>query len=396
MLAVIPEDEHGPRFQLLFFAAANAIEVLGDLDFTRYEIDEVAHSEGLWEAVAPTVEDTTNSVEVFLECIRGVFSVEISGADAVDDALDSWFEDLETRAATAEPPVTRSWEDQAKEVTGLLQAICDGLTHEMARFRVSLARLKVHPDRWLLLDHIAMIRGKLRAGIGAMVYLAARLFLDVTREEVVPAYGEDLDNAVLLRRELARLRDAVRMHHAAVERIRDEPGLRALLTRVQADLEAFFESRAWLLVRAADKRPLGSVRRGIRAVLASDSVGPDAAITFMEGLTRFLESLITINRREMLMLHDTAEIERIQELLASARTAAELQDREPARQALRKAFECCERLDGRDDHLDAVCRVLRHVELEPLTSLEIGAVVRTLEEALGAAAAEPEPAAEKD
>ncbi len=382
VLDEISGSEHGPKFQLLFFAAATAIDVLGDLDFTHYEIDEFAQREGLWDTLAPTVEDTTNSVGAFLECVRTLFAVKIAEPDAVDDELDSWFEDLGTRAADAPPAMGESPEQRLEEVTALLQAICDGLSHELGRFRNALDDLRVHPDRWLLLDHIAMFRGKFREGIGAMVYMAARLFLDVTREEVVPSYRDDVENAVLLRRELARLRDETRLHHAAAQGGLEGEGLRRLLGRIRADVDTFFASPAYRLLRAADKRPFADVRRDLEALLGDDRPESGAVLTFMEGLTRFLESMSAINGREILIVHDASATRQIREFLAAARAGTEAQEPAIALPPLRNAVIRCQRLQGRDERLDAVLRVLERVPLEQLTPLETISVVGLLEEAV--------------
>ncbi|MDJ0850603.1 MAG: hypothetical protein QNK04_19695 [Myxococcota bacterium] len=382
VLDEISGSEHGPRFQLLFFAAATAIDVLGDLDFTHYEIDDFAERDGLWDTLAPTVEDTTNSVGAFLECVRTLFAVKIAEPDAVDDELDSWFEDLGTRAADAPPAMSESPEQRLEEVTALLQAICDGLSHELGRFRNALDDLRVHPDRWLLLDHIAMFRGKFREGIGAMVYMAARLFLDVTREEVVPAYRDDVENAILLRRELAGIRDRMRMFHAAVQRTSSGEELRELVARVGGSVDAFLASAEFRLVRAADKRPFGDVRRELGVLLEADSVDHGRALVFMEGLTRFLESLSAINGREALILHDAAAIREVRGFLMAARAAAEVHDRDAAVEPLRRALARCRSLLGREEGLDAACRVLQHVPLAELRPLEIAAAVRLLDDVL--------------
>ncbi len=382
VLAEIPGSEHGSRFQLLFLAAANAIDVLGDLDFTHYELAEPARGEGLWETLAPTVEDTTNSVGAFLECVRTLFAVEVDPPGEVDDELDSWFESFESRAAEAPAVPPDSPEHQLEEVTSLLQAICAGLTHELGRFRRSLEELRAQPDRWLLLDHIAMFRGKCRDGIGAMVYMAARLFLDVTREEVVPAYRDDVESAILLRRELAGIRDQMRMFHAAVQRTSGGAELRELMAGVGGSVDAFLASPEFRLVRAADKRPFGDVRRELGVLLEADSVEHGRALVFMEGLTRFLESLSAINGREALILHDAAAVREVKGFLLAARAAAQVQDRDAAVQPLRRALECCRSLQGRDEGLDAACRVLQHLPLAELGPLEIDAAVRLLDDVL--------------
>ncbi len=382
VLDEISGSEHGPKFQLLFFAAATAIDVLGDLDFTHYEIDEFAQREGLWDTLAPTVEDTTNSVGAFLECVRTLFAVKISEPESLDDELDSWIEELGSRAAEAPSAQADSPERQLEEVTTLLQAICDGLAHELGRFRGALDDLRAHPDRWLLLDHIAMFRGKFREGIGAMVYMAARLFLDVTREEVVPAYRDDVENAVSLRRELARLRDEMRMHQAAMQRGPGEEELRSLLARVHAAVDAFFASPGYRLLRAADKRPFADVRRDLAGLLEVETPAPARALVFMEGFIRFLESMAAINGREILIIHDTSAARQTKEFLASARDAAQRHEREAAAASLRNALARCKRLEGRDERLDSALRVLEHVSLDRLAPLEIVSLVRLLEEAV--------------
>ena len=94
------------------------------------------------------------------------------------------------------------------------------------------------------------------------------------------------------------------------------------------------------------------------------------------------ESLSAINGREILMIHDSSQVERVRTLVSAARTFAEAQDRESALKPLTRALEKCERLYGWSERLEAALRVLRHLPLDRLSALEMLSVVQMLEDAL--------------
>lgn len=371
-LDTVPPGPRRERLASLFEAAAAAIQALGELDLGRWESEEIGHADlSVWESLAPFVHDTFLQVQAFLDAV-GARAPEAGESPEPD--LDGAFDELVSGAPPRHPASDRL-EASTEAVIGDIAA---ALSRELRAFGEGLRRPNVAADRWNLLAHLGEFRGKFRLGIGEMVFLAARHLAPVRKAEVVPFYRQEIDDAVLLRRAFVLVGLSVRADH---EGSRDAgPGARLeAARRILSQLDVFVGSRPWRLVRADDKRALFEARRSLADLVAGRGA-PGRLPAALEGLDKFLGSLLVINRRETLIGHDREALAAVARRLERARTALDLDDGARARADLAVALSTAQRLLGRDPSLDALLLSLRRVDPTGLDDAASRRLVATLDE----------------
>ncbi len=384
VLAAIPDGAERRRFELFFAASTEAIDALSDLDFSRYEKEEIGTADlSVWEALAPVVRDTLVDVNKLLSVSRAQFPELAEAApDDSDAAFDEMFGEPSAAPVVRKPAKRAAPVSPARAAVDAIQAIASSLAREVTAFGEGIRKPVVMADRWNLLAHLSEFRGKFRAGIGEMVFQAAGAFSDVKKEQVVPGYREDIDEAVRLRRLLAVLSSVVRAENTRLqEEGPAEARLRSL--RLVRDVETFRRSEGWTSLRAADKRSFIEARAELAKLANDPSSKPRALKLAVEGLDKFLDSLSIINRRETLSVHD-------REALAASALHLEKSEGalgvEPARARfeLAAALAAAQRLYGRDRDLDGLLRSARRIDAMTLAPDSIPQVIEALRVKLAA------------
>lgn len=389
VLPAIPAGDARERFGAFFGAASEAIDALSELDFSRYEKEEIGTADlSVWEALAPVVRDTLVDVNKLLSVTRAQFPEEATvAADDSDAAFDEMFaEPTEQKAAPKPTPRPAAPVSPVASAVGSIQAIAGSLAREVTAFGEGIRKPVVMADRWNLLSHLSEFRGKFRAGIGEMVFQAASAFEQTKKEHVVPGYREDIEEAVRLRRLLAVLASVVRAENVKLqEEGPAEARLRAL--RLVRDVETFRRSEGWVSLRAADKRSFIEARAELSRLANDPQSKPKALKLAVEGLDKFLDSLSIINRRETLGVHDREALAGTSLHLEKAEEAL---THEPgrARFELAAALAAAQRLYGRDRDLDGLLRAAR--KLDAMT-LAPGSIPQVIDALRGKLAAMPSP-----
>ncbi|MEZ4270869.1 MAG: hypothetical protein R3C68_05390 [Myxococcota bacterium] len=368
----IPAQAQPESFRKVFTTATIALNALGAINLGRYEHEEFDISDGsLWETLAPTMRDTLNTVNQLLELIRNEFPLVVRDNELqVETAFDDMFERTEPSASTT---TTRyPWREMSEttnpqmkfiEVTKVLRGISGGLAKEITAFGEGIRKPSIVADRWYLLDHVAEFRGKFRTGICEMIFHAAHAFADVDKEDVVPAFRDDLGNSALLRRMLTIMRRRCRIFHTRMASSQDRSVQRRWALSIIQEMEVFVRSPAYPHFRASDKRSFIAQRAELTDILAKDDFSSTQLIRSADGLARFLDSLTTINHRELLLLHDQEAMSHSEMLLAAANTALMGDDVKRGRDHLYEAFRRCEAIFGYDEVFDNIIRVLSKVDL---------------------------------
>lgn len=353
-LDAVPSPGERARVAALFDAAARAIEALGDLDLAGREGDPAGSADlSAWEALAPLAQRTFLAVGAFLDVVG-----------------------TETGEATGSAP------------TPLGAAIRDralALTRDRTAFGEGLRRPDVAADRWNLLAHVGEYRGKFRLGIGELVYRVARRYAPVARAEAIPFYRAEQDDAVLVRRALSLVHRSLR---ADLERFRKSPAGdgTAAAAAIRAQLDTFFASRAFRLVRPHDKREF----LGIHGTLATPGAGHRRLAEALESLDRLFLALQAVNRRAILVAHDREARDAALRRLARAKAALAASDPAAARAEAAVALSTAQRLLGRDAALDALLLSLRRTDPRALDDGATRRLVAALRERLSGVELPPE------
>jgi hypothetical protein len=379
-LAVVAErfeDGLRPRIGKLFQAAKDATRQLAEVDLVRFEVDaeEGSHSLAVWEEVAPVMAQTVESVNRLMSVANEVFPPP-DEPDAVDD-LDEAFGPSTDKLAVPAAMV----ESQEQGIARTVFAVCGALRRDVARLGERLRNPTVVADPWNLVADLLEFRGRLRAGIGEMIFDVAARVDELTRADIVPGYAEDLVQASLLRQAATNLAFLFRGHARRIGQSPDDRIAPALQDALR-DVHAFSRTRALQSLRTPDKRIFLEARAQMHQLGREKPPRPRQIQEAVENMARFLDSLTMISRRENLRLHDREQLAAAGRALESARQRIAQPPR--ARIALIEAVRAASALYGRDAQLDAYLRAQRHFPADWLADPEIPGEVERLSALLAA------------
>jgi len=371
------EEGLRPRVGKLLQAAKEATRQLAEVDLVRFEADaeEGTHSLALWEEVAPVMGQTVESVNRLIAVANEVFPPP-DQPDAPDNLDEAFGPSGGERLAEVEVV-----ESQEQGIARTVFAVCGVLRQDVARLGERLRNPTVVADPWNLIADLLEFRGRLRAGIGEMIFDVAARVDELTRADIVPGYAEDLVQAVLVRQAATNLAFLFRGHARRIAQAPDDR-IAAALQDALRDVHAFSRTRALQALRTPDKRIFLEARAQMHQLGREK---PPRAIEIkqaVENLARFLESLSVISRRENLRLHDREQLAAAGRALELARQRLAQPPR--ARIALLEAVRAASALYGRDAQLDPYLRAQRHFPVDGLADPEVPAEIERLAALLAA------------
>ena len=362
------------RVTMLLMAAAEAIFKLADLDLVRHESDaeeRSSHSLAVWEELAPVMADTVNSSNALLLTAQTAFPPK-AHAEQEDD-LDAAF-----GPSGGDEAPDQGEQSLEEQIASLVDAVSSGMRRDVTRLGERLRNPTVMADPWNLISDLLEFRGRLRAGIGELIYQVCLMSNEnVERAHVVPGYATDLEAAVLLRAASTNLSFLFRGHARRISGS-SEDRIGAALADALKDLSSFSRTRALQALRTADKRIFLETRDTLSLLVKTG--GPAGQMkSGAENMARFLDSLSVISRRENLRLHDRARLAGSGRLLESAQEALGGGDLSRARLHLVEVVRWTWALYGRDPQVDAYLRAQRHFPVDWLADPEVeGEVERVM------------------
>ena len=214
-------------------------------------------------------------------------------------------------------------------------------------------------------------------GVHALVAAVYEAFLpDVSPTSVVPGYLTTLGRALLVRRGLADLSIKLAPHNDVLQSDNADEHQHAL-TSVRGVMRQFVSSVVCRAMRAADRWQMVEFERELAEQKLS------VAKLTSEGLVKYIDSLSTINQREVLVLHDQRTIQEMQDALASARQLVDLSPR-TAREEMERAYQAAQRLRGRHPATDQLIIQLERYSTASSAPSESSKFLERLEAVLGA------------
>lgn len=214
-------------------------------------------------------------------------------------------------------------------------------TEARARMDVALAAGEINQVLALLDD----TQSSASEGVHAIVAAVYETFVpEVNPASVVPGYLTSLGRALLVRRGLAELAAQLGPYNDVLQSgsTSDHP---EALKQVRQLMRQFVASVVCRAMRAADRWEMVEFERNL-----SEQPAMVARLT-SEGLVKYLESLSSVNQREVLLLHDQRTLNEMREALTSARSLLDLSPR-TALEMLERAYQAAQRLRGRNPTTD--------------------------------------------
>jgi hypothetical protein len=374
ILESIPDRSLSDRLGLVYVAAANAIERLGDMDLVKYETSSIegAPDLSLWEEMAPVIRDTLMDVNALLTVVREQFPGVPPGglakmlAQAIEEAGP-----LPTGSLTHR---------RAEEAESALRAVSEQLAQQISQLGERMRSPQIVSDRWNLLTDLQSFRSRFREMIGDLVYLSATAFGEVHRADIVPGYQEEIETAVAVRAAVADLSRLVQARHADLEKA--EPGeIQGYDRHLQRDLDAFGKTHAYRALRAQDKRVIIEFRHELGKLAERSAATRQDLLSLLRPFLQFVCSLQRVNQREILLAHDREVWAACGVKLEQAQLALAL-DEEGARAMLAEAAKQALGLYGRDAALDVFLRKARKGQLDGVSGQALVQEVEKLRELL--------------
>jgi hypothetical protein len=184
-------------------------------------------------------------------------------------------------------------------------------------------------------------------GVHAVVSAIYEEFVpDTNPASVVPGYLTSLGRALLVRRGLADMAVKLTADNDVLQSDRTDEHEIALAA-IRQQMRTFVASVVCRAMRAADRYQMVEFEREIAAQPMS------LARMTCEGLVKYIDSLASINQREVLVLHDERTLEEMREALSSARQLFDLSP-QTARDMMDRAYQAAQRLRGRHPTTDAL------------------------------------------
>jgi len=362
------------RVNRLLFGAAQSILQLAEVDLVRFEAGSStgSHTLVVWEELAPVMSETVESVNRLVAVAEEVFPPRAE--PDLDAGLDAAFGPVSSDSVPERPP------SKEEEIAGMVSAVSMGLRRDVARLGERLRNPSVVSDTWNLISDLLEFRGRLRAGIGELIYQLASTVEEVERINVVPGYAMDLAQALLVRNASTNLAFLFRGHARRIAASPDDR-LAAVLAEALRDVHTFTRTRALLALRTADKRIFLETREKLHALSLENPLRAREIKLTTENLARFLDSLSMVSRRENLRLHDR---QHLAEASAAVEIAQQTTEASSVRAALVRAVAAASALYGKDAQLDAFLRAQRHFPAEWLADPETPAELKKLGNLLAA------------
>jgi len=351
------------RVVRLLLASAEAILKLADLDLVRHEADEEqgGHTLALWEELAPVMGGTVGYVNELIANATDQFPPPPE-KDPVDNLDDAFGPDK------GDEPVDEAPQSTEEEIAKLVAAVCSGMRRDVARLGERLRNPQVVSDAWMLISDLLEFRGRVRAGLGELIYQVCSFVAEVDRQDVVPGYLADLESGIIVRQATQNLAFLFRGHTKRIGTANDDRIIAALLDALK-DLHAYSRTRALPALRTSDKRIFLETRATLYRLVKTVPPRSREIKNAAENLARFLESMSVVSRRENLRLHDRAQLASAGRHLESAQFKLSRPD--VARGELVEAVRAASALYGRDVQLDAYLRAQRHFPTDWLHDPEI-------------------------
>ena len=358
------EDDLRERVTRLLLASAEAILKLADVDLVRHEADEEqgGHTLALWEELAPVMSTTVQSVNELIASHSAEFPPppEKDAVDNLDDAFGP--------AKADDEPVDEGPLDTETEIAKLVAAVCTGMRRDVAHLGERLRNPQVVSDPWMLISDLLEFRGRVRAGLGELIFQVCSFVAEVDRQDVVPGYLGDLESGLIVRQATSNLAFLFRGHTKRIGAANDERIIPALQDALK-DLHAFSRTRALPALRTSDKRIFLETRATLYRLMKVSPPRSRDIKNAVENLARFLDSMSVVSRRENLRLQDRAQLAKAGRHLEAAQF--NLSTPETARAELVDAVRAASALYGRDVQLDAYLRAQRHFPTDWLHDPEI-------------------------
>jgi hypothetical protein len=236
------------------------------------------------------------------------------------------------------------WSVVLEKLTSIEYGLSSQLQEGSERLDVALQAGEMNQVLGLLDD----TQSSTSEGVHAIVSAIYEEFLpDTNPATVVPGYLTSLGRALLVRRGLADIATKLTDHNNVLQDTARLDEHSAALGAMKQWMKSFVSSVVCRAMRPGDRWQMVEFERE----LAEQSMS--LARQTCEGLVKYIDSLASINQREVLVLHDQRTLEEMRESLSNARQLLDI-SAATAREMMDRAYQAAQRLRGRHPATDAL------------------------------------------
>ncbi len=242
------------------------------------------------------------------------------------------------------------WATLVERVSSIEYGLSSQEHDAIERLKVALANGEIGSALGVLDD----TQSSASEGVHALVTAVYEAFIpDLNPTSVVPGYLTALGRALLVRRGVAELAANLAPYNDRLQS-GEVSQYDSALAAVRATLQSYVGSVVCRAMRPADRWQMVEFERQIQ----SEPVGVARMTT--EGLVKYLDSLGSINQREVLVMHDRRTLDTMRDAVANARQLLDLSPR-AAIEMMDRAYQAAQRLKGRSPSTDQlVIQLERH------------------------------------
>jgi hypothetical protein len=268
----------------------------------------------------------------------------------------------------------KRWEKVIERVSSIEYGLTSQQNDARERLKVALSTGEIGHALGVLDD----TQSSASEGVHALVTAVYDAFVpDVNPTTVVPGYLTALGRALLVRRGVAELATNLAPFNDQLQ-AGDPSTHEAALSAVRATVHAYVGSVVCRAMRPADRWQMVEFERELQ------SQPVVAARMTSEGLVKYLDSLGSINQREVLVMHDRRTIETMRDAVSNARQLMDLSPRAAA-EMMDRAYQAAQRLKGRSPVTDKLVADLEKHSPHSANPSEATAFLAGLEGVLSAA-----------
>lgn len=365
IVETIPDPLERARALEAIRTCGEALAVVDGLDLAKHELAADESSDlSTWNALAPEVRNLLLAVRSAADKLAQLYPWTEREPSSPGLNLDAAFSELEQGYTPL--PIRDNREDDIEAILRLLSgdarddvaraisSLAAMLSTDIVGFGQRLRNPRMTADRWQLLGELQELRSKCAHCLEAVLAAVVAAYTAENLEVVLPRYQNQAARAVRLRAGVVDLAHDLEHLNRLIQAAKpDETGpLRLLLTQ---RLNHFAEQPAYRLLRPADKRELIFFRLKLQA-WAQRAPSLTQLRQEVEGFSKFLEVLRSINQREVLARHDRDRLQTLSMLLESEADSLEIGPH-------------LEAVYGRSEALDKVIRRLRTGENLPIETI---------------------------
>ncbi|MBI5495352.1 MAG: hypothetical protein HY904_10040 [Deltaproteobacteria bacterium] len=366
----VPDPALRARIDILVAKTARGLAAARTISFVGYEDRELdEHSLSLWNEVAPVFSAVFRELHALVESLTALFPRAVTtGQDIKKVDLEKDFdlafdllEEGEQHPVTGKAVKKKTPEETITDlVHSYAWIIQQAVKEEMKKLREPA----LMQQQWNLLGELEAFRDRMVGAMHAMVVSVLGVFYEVDVEAVFPQAYEATEMGVAMRRQVADLAAYLEKSLEVIKAGTPKDVLKMVLAQADERTALLLKNPAIGSLRAADRREITMFRRRAAQQRAGDPAGAEVR-TFLDGHSKFLASLQSVELRERLQSHDREVAAEAVRSLERALTAGEANSRQAFLYVAHGARRVA-RLYGVSPELDQAARALRDVTAKGL------------------------------